>query len=1462
MTVRIALLLVVTCFCSQLIFAQKSIVFPAEVLSASCNEKAGYMAVTTPDSIYIISTDSCTVRQRRAHGLRLPSVYGFHPQYSDLVFLREYTQPVQSYTTGTRASMYRWESNEYPNDSIVFFNPNKTDVQKFAGNNHFIFGQKENQLLFVVNKVLFPNGNEAQFSAGTCELQTRDGDYNFTSQPGKACRRLIVNNDFSLAAAAWYKTSSEGRSFSFSLFNARTHQPVVEMDSLYQLPAAFCFSPDNRFAAVALSTTKTKEAFIAIIDPATRTIVHRFAVPGNPGSDQVSNLCFSAGSDAIQFTAEGSWYSWSLAEKRMTQNVWANLTHLFSIQDAIALKDQLWVCGDAADAQNGTRKKYGTIDILSMSDLAIFTRIGAGTTTSYADSLSYTMMLNDIQQTNGNLALHFNPSKEYFTLVAANRLQLWETKKRKKVFEYGFSKKIVARPDASGSFVLIREEKGNSRFDQYTLHIAQLGNSTLVTSSVLEGGKDAPDANDYNFDCIADPSQPNTWLCVDGEDKLWQIKGDGFSIQPLATWLGMKATRLVAGPQGQLYVQGSFRNESAIWKCNKDGSLEKAATAHGGERFVVLNDEVWVWSEKAGQVKRWKKGAETGAFPVPGNLHQLDINADHSQVLLTYGKKESSRTFLQITDGTGIATTDSINKLYARLWLLNNDAVLYADNNDGLITYTKGYPVAWASQTPAAFLSSFGASADGKQLQFGSTLLNLQDLSSTQLPYYSTFAVLPDHSGIVQLNTHSYKYNPSDKLGFDIMRIDRRTGDTTKSKTFISAPDNLALYEMMHNHIVVSPDGKYAVTYGADLIGVSEKNMYPALAWNLQTMKAVPMSVRKVYRTSFIGNGLIAMYTADSLAIARNRVKRIYDLATGTAVDTLAPRWEDYVSYPGAGISIQSQAIALERKTGNNIVADKSFYAREYLSSALYYAASSRIIAGSANGNIIIWDSKGSATPVKTIATHTAAIERMLLRGNRLYALSAHGDIMIVDMSSEKLLMTIKLLQKDKELRFAMITPDGYYRIDPDLVNDFHFVQNGRVYPLSSFELQGNRPDKVFAALGYTDTVFLNNLSAVWKARVQKAGFDPDKLKTTANRPLVKWEKQQLPVVTGDSLLQLRLQVSDSRTELQSLLIRVNGVPEISSKGLPLEKKKTTGLVYNLPLCSGQNNISIIAVNSLGEESVEETATVYYTPAKTGTARVYYIGVGVSDYADKTKNLRYAAKDVRDIARQLARDKDAIILDTLLSSQATQQAILGIKEKLLHTNIDDIVILSFSGHGMLQKETGFVFAPYDMDFANPAKKGVSIAAMENLLDGIPARKKLLLLDACHSGEDIAATNKQGLPPGVTVNNRGTVVESTDSLAAQPGRNKQLLMQELFGDLSRGNGAFVISAAAGNEYAFEGAEWKNGVFTYSFLQSLLYGSHRIPVRKLRAAIYDKVSQLTNGQQTPASRRENGWWNWEL
>jgi uncharacterized caspase-like protein len=286
-------------------------------------------------------------------------------------------------------------------------------------------------------------------------------------------------------------------------------------------------------------------------------------------------------------------------------------------------------------------------------------------------------------------------------------------------------------------------------------------------------------------------------------------------------------------------------------------------------------------------------------------------------------------------------------------------------------------------------------------------------------------------------------------------------------------------------------------------------------------------------------------------------------------------------------------------------------------------------------------------------------------------------------------------------------------------------------------------------------------------------------------------------------------------------------------------------------------------VNQAGLESFRDEVYINYQGADKSPKTVF-IGIAVADYPNDQNDLTYSVKDIRDLSRILSKKFPVIIIDTIINQDATRKNILSLKEKLLQTDVDDQVILSLSGHGILDDNLDFYYATYDMDFKDPKAKGLLYDDIEWLLDSIPARKKLVLMDACHSGElDKNALADADLPldsqvEAIPVGGKAVPLVNRPKVGMQ---NSFQLMQELFSDLSRGNGAVVISAAGGMEYAYESGRWNNGVFTYSVIRGLTEGladrNHDdiITVSELKEYVSHEVEALTNGLQKPTSRQEN-------
>lgn len=147
------------------------------------------------------------------------------------------------------------------------------------------------------------------------------------------------------------------------------------------------------------------------------------------------------------------------------------------------------------------------------------------------------------------------------------------------------------------------------------------------------------------------------------------------------------------------------------------------------------------------------------------------------------------------------------------------------------------------------------------------------------------------------------------------------------------------------------------------------------------------------------------------------------------------------------------------------------------------------------------------------------------------------------------------------------------------------------------------------------------------------------------------------------------------------------------------------------------------------------------------------------------------------------------------------------------------------------------------------------------MDGIPARQKILLMDACHSGEiDTGNLKKESQDEEhkEEVRFRTNNTDSTFTFLQKDLGKSFKLMKDLFVDLRRSTGATVIASAGGVQVARESSELQNGVFTFALMKGLsekIADKNRdgkILVSELHEYLRQRVPEMTNGLQQPTSR----------
>ncbi len=485
---------------------------------------------------------------------------------------------------------------------------------------------------------------------------------------------------------------------------------------------------------------------------------------------------------------------------------------------------------------------------------------------------------------------------------------------------------------------------------------------------------------------------------------------------------------------------------------------------------------------------------------------------------------------------------------------------------------------------------------------------------------------------------------------------------------------------------------------------------------------------------------------------------------------------------------------------------------------------------------------------------------------NYLVSSAEDASMNIWDLNSGEKLLSIYVVDMGK---LVFITPDNFYMATGDALTGLGFNFDGKVFPAEQFDIKYNRPDYVLESFGYFDQDMVDLYNKAYHKRLAKLGFTEEMLEGDMNLPALEIDNlSDIPLNTTNKIVSVQISMSDPHYYLDRFNIYVNDVPLFGTKGQSLKSEQSSNIkkTVEIPLSKGKNTIYISCLNEKGIESFKEELSVNFESYDKKKPDLYLISLAVADYEQSEYNLRYTINDGEGFIKlfsQNKRDFENIYVDTFYNASCTRENVLAVKDKLMQTHVDDYVYVHIAGHGLLDDNLDFYFATSDINFTNPSINGLKYDEIEGLLDGIPARNKLLLMDACHSGEvdkgDDFAVNT--VTDGDET--RGVTMFSTKkkTMPKTGLQNSFELMRLLFADLKKGTGTVVISAASGGGYALENEDIENGIFTYCLIEAVsknradVNDDKEISVSELRSYIFDGVKRLSGGKQQPTSRSEN-------
>lgn len=499
------------------------------------------------------------------------------------------------------------------------------------------------------------------------------------------------------------------------------------------------------------------------------------------------------------------------------------------------------------------------------------------------------------------------------------------------------------------------------------------------------------------------------------------------------------------------------------------------------------------------------------------------------------------------------------------------------------------------------------------------------------------------------------------------------------------------------------------------------------------------------------------------------------------------------------------------------------------------------------------------------------------------------GKTLIISLRDSRTLFID--LEKNKQIyeriqlesnNFLIKLPSSpYYMCSKDASKMLHYVTPSlKVIGFEQLDPIYNRPDIVLDSIGKyfggADKEMVANYHQSWEKRIDRLGLDKEKLGkgeiAVPNAEIVGSDEIDYENTIGK--IEIKVSANDAKYTLRRFNVYVNEVPVYRSTGISIAhlNKKSWDTTLIVPLSQGENKIQVSVMNELGLENFKYPTYVNYTPENKIEAKTHFIGIGVNEFKDASHNLTYCVKDVNDLAKEIGGEKTGIKIIT--NENVTRENILKLKQYLMDsTTVNDKVIISCSSHGLLDDSLNFFLATHDIDFDNPKTRGLKYEELENLLDGIPARQKLLLLDACNSGENDKTEilkkdleQKQSRMDSIQVlAARGIIIELEEE-----NKSNFKKMNELFVNVRNNTGSVIISAAGGQESALEaikmdGEKIENGAFTYCVLEFLKTNADKtdiLTVNKLKQYVENRVEEITNGKQKPTSRQETMEVDWGL
>jgi len=331
--------------------------------------------------------------------------------------------------------------------------------------------------------------------------------------------------------------------------------------------------------------------------------------------------------------------------------------------------------------------------------------------------------------------------------------------------------------------------------------------------------------------------------------------------------------------------------------------------------------------------------------------------------------------------------------------------------------------------------------------------------------------------------------------------------------------------------------------------------------------------------------------------------------------------------------------------------------------------------------------------------------------------------------------------------------------------------------------------------------------------------------------------------------------------------VYINGVLRLSTNAKKLKRIDGNYMLYvekellDLYQIQGEElKLKVIAKTANNSISSRGVVIDIESDEKTSFKKpsLHAVMIGVDDYKDNALDLNYASKDANDFqeALQLASrkyfnledDTNRVYFYNLTvnrNGQTGNERIKGLtpdrgnilaqlREIAKTSDPEDILLIFFAGHGEIVDKDELLLLTTES--GNGEFHGIKMRELLGELNKIPAGKRVMILDACHSGAAI---------------NNLDIDQYAGKRDIKDAELKSQRLKEL-DKLASKSGFAVITASSSDQKALELPQYEHGLMTYALLNSMLNNpaalddQNQLQLAKWLLATEEEVKKLNKDQ----------------